>query len=164
MNKCCDYRQLSTEQILNSIFRDFVIRSLFKDVKKCHSLIQYLCSNKVISKELIAKNVPYLSMMCGVFLKKWRNWTSGGQISGRTKKNIRRRWTASYRGVSKKYFGGKKYSKDLKQELKHASGPSVDPSAVHWCLIRNGLHGDHSHGRCIWTWIWRSMNLSRSHS
>ena len=31
--------------------------------------------------------------------------------------------------------------KDLTQDLRNTSGPSVDPSTVHWSLIRNGLHG-----------------------
>jgi len=32
-------------------------------------------------------------------------------------------------------------SKDLTQNLRDASGPSVDASTVHWSLIRNGLIG-----------------------
>ena len=33
----------------------------------------------------------------------------------------------------------KNCSKEPRQDMRYASGPSVDPSTVHWSLIRNGL-------------------------
>ena len=62
-------------------------------------------------------------------LRIWGNWTSGGQKQKwQTWKAIYSRWTVSERD-------------DLTQDLRDASGPSVDPFTVHWSLIRNGLHG-----------------------
>jgi len=109
----------------------FVPISLVASIKTPKDIIKdsIFAPTRWFPKELLAENLTYLSMVCSVSLKhlrKLNKWKTKEEVPG-LKKNIYSRWTVSeVTSLRKK----KKSSKDLTQDLRDASGPSVDPSTV----------------------------------
>lgn len=93
------------------------------------------CTNKGNSKRTIIWNLAYLGMGCSVSLKyvrklvKWRKKNKVANLN-KTTADEQFQWVTSLRNR-------KEYRKELAQDLKNTSGPSV--YQFNACLNRNGL-------------------------